>query len=67
MLETYILLQTRTLPEISTFCRKGKIIALAGESGCGKSTTFNIIYGLFDWQSEKFILKTKDFRTERKH
>ena len=63
MLETYISVTNPnfTFQKYQSFCRKGKIIALAGESGCGKSTLLNIIYGLFDWQKWKFIWKTKDF------
>ncbi|MDN5477318.1 MAG: ABC transporter ATP-binding protein [Chryseobacterium sp.] len=34
---------------------EGRIIALAGESGCGKSTMLNLIYGLLDWESGEII------------
>lgn len=36
---------------------RGKIIALAGESGCGKSSLINLIYGLLDWQRGEIILE----------
>ena len=34
---------------------EGKIIALAGESGCGKSTILNLIYGLLEWDKGDII------------
>lgn len=34
---------------------EGKIIALAGESGCGKSTILNLIYGLLEWEKGNII------------
>ncbi|PQA96833.1 ABC transporter [Chryseobacterium shigense] len=34
---------------------EGRIIALAGESGCGKSTMLNLIYGLLDWESGEIV------------
>lgn len=34
---------------------EGKIIALAGESGCGKSTILNLIYGLLEWEKGEII------------
>ncbi|MDQ0476865.1 sulfate/molybdate ABC transporter ATP-binding protein [Chryseobacterium sp. MDT2-18] len=34
---------------------EGKIIALAGESGCGKSTILNLIYGLLEWEKGQII------------
>lgn len=38
---------------------EGRIIALAGESGCGKSTMLNLIYGLLDWESGEIIFNGK--------
>ena len=38
---------------------EGKIIALAGESGCVKSTLLNIIYGLLEWQKGEILLDGK--------
>lgn len=38
---------------------EGRIIALAGESGCGKSTMLNLIYGLLDWESGEIIFNEK--------
>lgn len=40
---------------------QGKIMALIGESGCGKTTLLNIIYGLSDWYKGKYILTTGKF------
>lgn len=38
---------------------EGRIIALAGESGCGKSTMLNLIYGLLDWESGEIVFNGK--------
>lgn len=37
----------------------GKIIALAGESGCGKSTILRLIYGLLNWEKGEIIFNGK--------
>lgn len=37
----------------------GEIIALAGESGCGKSSLLSLIYGLIDWQGGEIIFNEK--------
>lgn len=34
---------------------RGKIIAVIGESGCGKTTLLSLVYGLLNWQSGKII------------
>lgn len=36
---------------------EGKIIALAGESGCGKSTMLSLIYGLLNWDQGEIIFE----------
>lgn len=38
----------------------GQIVALAGESGCGKSSLLNVIYGLSDWQSGEIIFDGRE-------
>ena len=35
-----------TIENISFFIRKGEVVVLAGQSGCGKSTIFRCINGL---------------------
>lgn len=39
---------------------QGKIMALIGESGCGKTTLLNIIYGLSDWYKGKIFFDNKE-------
>ncbi|MBQ0151982.1 MAG: ATP-binding cassette domain-containing protein [Chryseobacterium sp.] len=38
---------------------KGKIVALAGESGCRKSTLLSLIYGLLNWDKGDIIFDTE--------
>ncbi|WP_392437553.1 sulfate/molybdate ABC transporter ATP-binding protein [Cruoricaptor ignavus] len=38
---------------------QGKIVAVAGESGCGKTSLLSLIYGLLDWQSGEIIFAGK--------
>lgn len=39
---------------------QGKIMALIGESGCGKTTLLNIIYGLSDWYKGKIYFDNRE-------
>lgn len=39
---------------------EGKIMALIGESGCGKTTLLNIIYGLSDWYNGKIFFDNRE-------
>lgn len=39
---------------------QGKIMALIGESGCGKTTLLNIIYGLSDWYKGKICFDNRE-------
>lgn len=38
---------------------QGKIVALAGESGCGKTSLLSLVYGLLDWQSGEIFFDGK--------
>lgn len=38
---------------------EGSAVALAGESGCGKSSLLSLIYGLTDWQEGEIIFDGK--------
>ncbi|QOR74560.1 ABC transporter ATP-binding protein [Cruoricaptor ignavus] len=38
---------------------QGKIVAVAGESGCGKTSLLSLIYGLLDWQSGEIFFDGK--------
>ncbi|QCX52535.1 ABC transporter ATP-binding protein [Elizabethkingia sp. JS20170427COW] len=40
--------------------KKGSIVALIGESGCGKTTLLNLIYGLNNWSSGKIYFEGKE-------
>jgi ABC-type lipoprotein export system ATPase subunit len=41
-------------------------MALIGESGCGKTTLLNIIYGLSDWYKGKYILTIKKYMVRKR-
>ena len=45
----------------------GKIIGIAGESVCGKSTLLSLIYGLFDWKSGEIFLNEKELFGPKKN
>jgi len=48
------------LNNISIEIKKGKTVALVGESGCGKTTLGKVIIGLYSPNSGKILFKNKD-------
>ena len=44
---------------------QGKIMALIGESGCGKTTLLNIIYGLSDWYKGKICFDNRKYMVRK--
>lgn len=50
----------RAVDEISFDIEKGKILALAGESGCGKTTTGKVIIRLIEPTSGRILLNGED-------
>ncbi|MDA9555154.1 peptidase domain-containing ABC transporter [Pelobium sp.] len=50
------------LNSISLTIDRGEIIALLGESGCGKSTFLQIIQKFYDFENGRICLNDKDFK-----
>ena len=51
----------RLLDDVSFSLRKGEMIALLGESGCGKSTTIQILQKFYEAESGKIKVNGLDF------
>ena len=51
----------RLLEDVSFSLRKGEMIALLGESGCGKSTTIQILQKFYEAESGKIKVNGLDF------
>lgn len=51
--------ETEVLKDISFDVKEGEFIAIVGPSGCGKSTLLNIISGLTNAKSGKYIIPEK--------
>lgn len=50
----------RAVNDVSFTIRRGEVIGIAGESGCGKSTTAKMLVKLFDPTSGSIIVNGKD-------
>ena len=50
------------LKNVSFSIKKGERIGFVGESGCGKSTIFNLIVGLYDYEKGKILIDDKNIK-----
>lgn len=55
---------TTVLSDISFEIEKGKLVAIIGESGCGKTTTLKMINGLITPTSGKIYINNEDISTK---
>lgn len=51
--------ENRVLSDVSLHLNEGEIVSLLGVSGCGKTTLFNILSGLYSPDGEKGFVKLK--------
>ena len=51
------------LKDMSFTIHAGEMVALVGQSGCGKSTVFNLLCRLYDHKRGKILLDGQDIRT----
>jgi ABC-type nitrate/sulfonate/bicarbonate transport system ATPase subunit len=52
---------TKVLKDISIHVKKGELVSIVGQSGCGKTTLFNIIAGLQKPDDGKILIDAEDF------
>lgn len=55
---------TTVLSDVSFEIEKGKLVAIIGESGCGKTTTLKMINGLITPTSGKIYINNEDISTK---
>ncbi len=55
---------TTVLSDVSFEIEKGKLVAIIGESGCGKTTTLKMINGLITPTSGKIYINNEDIGTK---
>ncbi|WP_346899182.1 ABC transporter ATP-binding protein [Clostridium sp. UBA7503] len=55
---------TTVLSDVSFEIEKGKLVAIIGESGCGKTTTLKMINGLITPTSGKIYINNEDIATK---
>lgn len=55
---------TTVLSDVSFEIEKGKLVAIIGESGCGKTTTLKMINGLITPTSGKIYINNEDINTK---
>ena len=58
---------TTVLHHISFTARPGQVVAIVGETGCGKTTLINLLMRFYDVSSGRILLDGRDIRTLKRN
>lgn len=54
--------QSKLIENLNVTAKKGKVIAIVGPTGCGKSTIINLLMRFYDVNSGKIVVSNRDIR-----